>query len=328
MTSHPSPNVRVVQEPESGPAYTAAQQKVIEVIGKSGAAPVIPDGLSAELKAEIEAAIEPFVDLLPDGKSWENRFFLNKQSLTDVHGCEAYYLGGKADFEWNSANSRGTIVHKAIEVSINIRGGVFPADLVEESISRLSNDPNKNIGEFLVTLDEYSRAELIGECSSLFTRFLEGFPPIKRAWSPQTESSIGVDLFSKRVRIGGKVDLSLGRPPDKVIIDLKTGAQFGAHRDDLRLYALLDLLTVGAAPRKVASFYIDSASIEAEDITEGTLRAAARRLADGLTKALEVKYAGRAPEVRAGNNCRWCTLVTECEAGQQYLAQREADEGW
>ena len=317
-----------MQEPDPGPVYTAAQQKVIDVIGKTGPAPAIPTGLAAELRAEIDAAIAPFTDLLPDGKSWENRFFLNKQSLTDVHSCEAYYLGGKADFEWNSANSRGTIVHKAIEVSINIRGGVAPTDLVEESISRLSNDPNKNIGEFLVTLDEYGRAELIGECSSLFTRFLEGFPPIKRTWSPQTESAIGIDLVDKRVRIGGKVDLSLGRPPDKVIIDLKTGAQFGAHRDDLRLYALIDLLTVGNAPRKVASFYIDSVSIEAEDITEGTLRAAARRLADGLTKALEIKFAGRAPEVRAGSNCRWCTLVSECQAGQQYLAQREADEGW
>ncbi|MFM8650528.1 MAG: PD-(D/E)XK nuclease family protein [Actinomycetota bacterium] len=317
-----------MQEPDPGPVYTAAQQKVIDVIGKTGPAPAIPTGLAAELRAEIDAAIAPFTDLLPDGKSWENRFFLNKQSLTDVHSCEAYYLGGKADFEWNSANSRGTIVHKAIEVSINIRGGVAPTDLVEESISRLSNDPNKNIGEFLVTLDEYGRAELIGECSSLFTRFLEGFPPIKRAWSPQTESAIGIDLVDKRVRIGGKVDLSLGRPPDKVIIDLKTGAQFGAHRDDLRLYALIDLLTVGNAPRKVASFYIDSVSIEAEDITEGTLRAAARRLADGLTKALEIKYAGRAPEVRAGSNCRWCTLVSECQAGQQNLARREADEGW
>ncbi|MFM8945830.1 MAG: hypothetical protein ACKOJC_03845, partial [Actinomycetota bacterium] len=74
-----------MQEPDPGPVYTAAQQKVIDVIGKTGPAPAIPTGLAAELRAEIEAAIAPFTDLLPDGKSWENRFFLNKQSLTDVH---------------------------------------------------------------------------------------------------------------------------------------------------------------------------------------------------------------------------------------------------
>lgn len=326
MPSHPRPSVRHVETPEA--AYNAAQQRVIDVIGRTGERAHLPADLADELKSELESAVAPYEALLPDGKSWENRFFLNKQALSNVHSCESYYLAGTGDFEWTVANSRGVIVHKAIEVSINIRGFVAPTDLIEESVSRLSNDDGKSIGDFLVTLDEFGRAELIGECSSLLTRFLEGFPPIKRMWSPQVESAITLDLCKHRIRVNGKVDLTLGRPPDKVIIDLKTGRTFGSHRDDLRLYALVDFLALGQAPRKVASYYIDSATIDAEDITEGALRTANRRLADGLVRAIEVKLAGRSPEVRPGGNCRWCALLDSCEAGRAHLAQRDEDDGW
>lgn len=312
------------------PVYTPAQERVIATIGKdpSPTSAPLPPGLADELRADLEAALVPFHDVLPDGKSYENRFFLNKQALTDVHSCEAYFVDGRGDFEWNLANSRGTIVHKAIEVSIHTRGTINPTDLVEESISRLSNDANKSIADFLVTLDEFGRAELIGDCSSLLTRFLEGFPPVKKQWYPQVESSLTLNLAKGRVRVSGKIDLALGRPPDKVIIDLKTGSAFGAHRDDLRLYALIDLLTVGTAPRKVASFYIDSAEIHPEDITEGTLRSAAKRLEAGLVRAIQLRLTTTDAVRRPGSNCRWCTLLDTCEAGQAYQAQREEDEGW
>lgn len=313
---------------EPTPEYTPAQQRVIDVIGRGAGRTDLDESLAGELRAELDAALAPVAHLLPDGKSYEKRFFLNKTALTNVHSCEAYYLGGQGEFEWNIANSRGTIVHKAIEVSAHARGDVFPADLVEETISRLSNDSTKSIGEFLVTLDEFGRAELMSECTTLLTRFFEGFPPIKKQWYPQAEATITLNLAANRVRVQGKVDLSLGRPHDKVIIDLKTGQSFGAHRDDLRLYALIDLLAVGIAPRKVASFYIDSAEIHAEDITEGTLRAAGKRLADGLVRAIELKLGSVEPARRPGNNCRWCVLVDSCQEGQAFNAQRAEDEGW
>ncbi len=311
------------------PVYTPAQERVIAAIGKdpNPHSSPLPTDLADELRADLEAALAPFHDVLPDGKSYENRFFINKQALTDVHSCEAYYVDGRGDFEWNLANSRGTIVHKAIEVSIHTRGTINPTDLIEESISRLSNDANKSIADFLVTLDEFSRAELIGDCASLLTRYLEGFPAIKRQWYPQVESALTVNLAKGRVRVSGKVDLALGRPPDKVILDLKTGSAFGAHRDDLRLYALLDLLSIGQPPRKVASFYIDSAEIHPEDITEGALRSAAKRLEVGLVRAIQLKITKAEAIRRPGSNCRWCVHLDTCQPGQAYMAQRE-EEGW
>jgi hypothetical protein len=266
--------------------------------------------------------------LLPDIATYENRFYLSKQSLTNALSCEGFFLDGQGPFEWTNANCKGTIVHKAIEVSINLRHPMPPTDLVEESISRLSNDAGKSISEFLITLDEFARAELVGECSALFTRFTECFPPIKSSWIPQVESSLALNLSNNRIRIGGKVDLALGRPPDKVIIDLKTGRWSPAHYDDLRLYALIDFLAIGNAPRKVASYYLDTAEVHQEDISEAVLRSTARRLQDGLVRAIELKLGKADPVLRPAAHCNWCAKSNDCSAGLEYLAKKHEEDGW
>ncbi len=308
--------------------YNPAQQRVIDLLGRTEERVEVDPSLAGTIRSDLEEALEPFADVLPDGTTYETRFFFNKQALTNVHSCEAYFLDGSGAFEWNLANCRGTVVHKAIEVSINLRHPTPPTDLIEESIERLSNDSAKSIAPFLATLDEFSRAELIGDCSALFTRFTECFPPIKRSWIPAVETPVALNLKNGRIRISGKVDLALGRPPDKVIIDLKTGRATGSHYDDLRLYALVDFLALGMAPRKVASYYLDSAEIHHEDITEGTLLSAARRLQDGLVRAIELKYAQATPTRRPSGICTWCTLNSECDVGIAYLERRREDEGW
>lgn len=308
--------------------YTPAQQRVIDLLGRSDERPQLPDGLANELRAELEDALKPFIAVLPDGRSYETRFNLNKRGLSDVLSCEKYFVDGMGPFEWNTANARGTIVHKAVEVSVNLRHPTPPADLIEEAIERLANETTKTISDFLTTLDEFGRAELVGVCTAQFTRFTENFPPIKRAWVPQVESTIALSLAGGRVRVSGKLDIALGRPPDKVIIDLKTGGRDLSHTDDLRLYALIDLLSIGAAPRKVASYYLEDSVIDQEDITEAALRATTRRLRDGLVRAIELKINGSEPVLRPGGKCRWCLHNTECQAGLQYLAEVAEREGW
>ena len=308
--------------------YTPAQQRVIDLLGRSDERPQLPDGLADELRAELEDALKPFIAVLPDGRSYETRFNLNKRGLSDVLSCEKYFVDGMGPFEWTAAIAKGTIVHKAVEVSVNLRHPTPPADLIEEAIERLANETTKTISDFLTTLDEFGRAELVGICTAQFTRFTENFPPIKRAWVPQVESTIALSLAGGRVRVSGKLDIALGRPPDKVIIDLKTGGRDLSHTDDLRLYALIDLLSIGAAPRKVASYYLEDSVIDQEDVTEAALRATTRRLRDGLVRAIELKINGSEPVLRPGGKCRWCLHNTECQAGLQYLAEVAEREGW
>ena len=184
-------------------SYNPAQQKVIDMLGKAEPRPDVPPSLADEIRADLEQALLPVAHLLPDIATYENRFYLSKQSLTNALSCEGFFLDGQGPFEWTNANCKGTIVHKAIEVSINLRHPMPPTDLIEESISRLSNDAGKSISEFLITLDEFARAELVGECSALFTRFTECFPPIKSSWIPQVESSLALNLSNNRIRVGG-----------------------------------------------------------------------------------------------------------------------------
>ena len=308
--------------------YNPAQQKVIDMLGKAEVRPDIPPSLADEIRADLEQALLPVAHLLPDIATYENRFYLSKQSLTNALSCEGFFLDGQGPFEWTNANCKGTIVHKAIEVSINLRHPMPPTDLIEESISRLGNDAGKSISEFLITLGEFARAELVGECSALFTRFTECFPPIKSSWIPQVESSLALNLSNNRIRIGGKVDLALGRPPDKVIIDLKTGRWSPAHYDDLRLYALIDFLAIGNAPRKVASYYLDTAEVHQEDISEAVLRSTARRLQDGLVRAIELKLGKADPVLRPAAHCNWCAKSNDCSAGLEYLAKKHEEDGW
>jgi hypothetical protein len=130
------------------------------------------------------------------------------------------------------------------------------------------------------------------------------------------------------VRISGKLDIALGKPPDKVILDIKTGGRDHSHTEDLRLYALIDLLSIGHAPRKVASYYIEDSVIDQEDINEASLRSTTRRLRDGLVRAIELKIGKVEPVLRPGNKCRWCLHNNDCQAGLDFMAELAERDGW
>jgi hypothetical protein len=124
----------------------------------------------------------------------------------------------------------------------------------------------------------------------------------------------------------GKVDLLLGRTrgneAGKVIIDLKTGRFHASHLDDLRFYALVETLRLGVPPRLVAGYYLDDASARPEAVTEGSLRAALARTADGVTAIVELRHGERAPGRRPGPPCWWCPIAADCEPGQAWLHDR------
>ena len=134
--------------------------------------------------------------------------------------------------------------------------------------------------------------------------FQECFPPLEPRWRPVTETGIRVELFDGLVRLTGRVDLTLGHPagdlPRKVIIDLKTGLPAGYHRDDLRFYALLETVRMGVPPRALATYYLDAARVEVEEVTPAVLEAALARTIDGTRKLIEVLRAQRAAMVSPG----------------------------
>jgi len=132
-----------------------------------------------------------------------------------------------------------------------------------------------------------------------------------------------VELADGRVRLRGKVDLTLGTPKGtqagKVVIDLKTGVPQPAHRDDLRFYALLDAIRIGVPPRLVASFYLDLGEARTEPVTEAILEATVARTVDGARRAAALRAGTAAPVHRPGWSCRWCIVRRDCEPGRAWL---------
>jgi len=257
----------------------------------------------------------------------ENPLRINKNGLSTVHGCEKFHVEQKRQpFAWNVNTVRGTIVHKAVELLLNWRGPVTPADVVDEAIASIADNPRESASDFLDQLPAAQMAELRGAVMSAVTNFVDCFPPLKRQWRPLVEYSVLYDLFDKSVQFNTRMDLVIGQPGRRVLIDLKTGRVTPTHRDDLRYYALIETLRTRQAPRLLASYALDSARLDEEEVSEGVLQAAVRRTAAGAIAIAELQLKSREPRVRPGMQCRWCPVAGECAEGQRHLREMAGGE--
>ena len=336
--SHPLPTVGPVElvpdpepEPEAEPAegLSPAQRDVLQVLGaRPHERPEFDPRLRDELREELEDRLTPLVAHLPDAKD----LWLGKRQLETVHGCEGRYLAEEAEeFAWTPRTAKGTVAHKAVELSVHWRGDPAPGDLVDEALARLISGTDR-IGPYLGGLTEGERAELRSGAVETTTMFLECFPPLEARWRPVTESRQRIDLCHDRIVLSGKVDLTVGRAhglrAGKVLLDLKTGAFSPTHREDLRFYALLETLRLGTPPRLVASYYLDGARLQEEQVTEDLLRSALERVVRGAEAVVELRFLDREPVLKPGPPCGWCPAKGTCEPGIRWHEHRDAEDGW
>ncbi|MEO6123691.1 MAG: PD-(D/E)XK nuclease family protein, partial [Ilumatobacteraceae bacterium] len=203
----------------------------------------------------------------------------------------------------------------------NWRGEPAPAELVDEAIGRLV-DEEKGLSEWLGGLGEGELADLRSMATDDVTKFMECFPPLDPRSRPVTESATQWPVDGP-ITMRGRADLTMGKPVEresrKLIVDLKTGRVVARHREDLRFYALVETLSRQVPPRKLASFYLDSAEPIVEDVTENLLRSTLRRTLDGIHAVIELQVEGRPPKKSTGASCRWCTIAADCPEGTAYL---------
>jgi hypothetical protein len=307
-----------------------AQAEVLAALGaRPHERPEFDPRLRAELREGIQRSLAPVAERVPDGQT----LWVSKHLLSSVHGCEGLFLAqDEEEFAWTPQTARGTVAHKAIELSVSWRGDPSAGELVDEALARLiaSND---RIGDYLGALGEGERAELHGEASERVNMFLECFPRLEARWRPVAESRLRADLNDDKIVLSGKVDLTVGRAEGvragKVLIDLKTGGFAPSHRDDLRFYALIETLRLGVPPRLLASYYLDGGRLQEEVVSEDTLAVAFERTVAGADAAVALRHEGREPVLRPGAPCRWCPKRSECDVGQRYLEERaDEDGGW
>ena len=311
--------------------YNPAQQAVVSLLGApKGDRPTFDAGLRGELRSLLEERLEPLVDTIKSDRFDDDILYLSKYMLTQALGCERKFMAELAEpFQWSIPTARGTVTHKAIELSVHWRGEASPLELVDEAMARLQN-ADKSIADYLERCDETERAELRADAGSAMTQFLECFPPLKPQWRPTTDSPIRAELHGGLVVLSGKPDLTLGQPEGavagKVIIDFKTGRFSPAHREDLRFYALLEALRI-LPPRLLATYYLDQGRFHPEEVTRDLLLSAAERVIDGAHRYVELASGHRLPAVAPGPACRWCPVQLDCDEGTEYLESAE-DAGW
>lgn len=271
--------------------------------------PEVADGL----RRDLEEALAPVAGGLDGDPLW-----VTKQALAQVHACEGHYRSEQEAFDWNPRTATGTVVHKALHLLISARGEVAPLDVVDHAIAAFDDDTRRSSpGTWLRQASELELAELRALANEAVVKYLECWPPLPARWVPRTETGLGADLCGGRVVLRGKVDLALGiaRGDEArvLIVDLKTGrSQPHRHLDDLRFYALVQTLRVGVPPFRVASYYLDTATFHAEDVTTELLETTARRTVDAVAKMARLLDHAAVPAITPGPTCRWCRVAAEC----------------
>jgi hypothetical protein len=249
-----------------------------------------------------------------------------------VHACEAHYLAESGQWGgWNVPAAAGEVTHRAIQLSVALAGHPTPTDLVDHAVSQLAADQAGSLGSFLAALPEPAVAELRAFASNGVATFLECWPPLPGSWWPRTELPVRAELCNGRVVLQGKIDLALGRAVGDearcLFVDLKTGARYPSHLDDLRFYALVQALRIGVPPFRVASYYLDSASFHAEDVSPDTLEIALRRTLDGARKIVELRSGQRPAAVTPCPRCRYCRARATCTGAEEWERRRQAEAG-
>jgi hypothetical protein len=286
---------------------TPVQQETLETLrGDPSDRPTFDRSLKTALQAELDLATEGI----------DGRLTIDKHRLTKVHQCEGRYVAVDL-FEWSPAAARGTIAHKAIELSVLGTNPMTPDALIRAVFDRIVSTPdNESLANYLREIGDAERAELRSESMNLLIGFLEMFPPLNPAWNPHTEATTAAITGGKQIVIRGKIDLKLGRPSgtqaSTVIVDMKTGNPSFSDLDDLRFYALLETLRTGVPPFQWANAYISAGRLEVERVTEAHLWTALRRLIDGIHKVARLELHEHVPLLTPGMGCRFCPARDDC----------------
>jgi hypothetical protein len=314
--ARPQPEVPALTGP---PPLTPVQQEVLDQLGSTHR-PRFRDDLRDHLHAELTEA------LAPSAAGLAEPLFVTKHKLALVHGCQTRFLAdGRQPFAWTPAAARGVVAHKAIELLVGWRGAPTPLDLVDEAIASLERDEFASVRTWLTALSEGERAELVAAANDKVAAFLDSFPPLDRRWRPVTEARVRADLCDDRIRLHGKIDLTLGyarngNEAGRVLVDLKTGGPQPGHVEDLRFYALLEALRSGVPPRLLVNYYLEAGRPRTEAVTEDLLWSAARRLVDGITTMVALVAGDRAATRVPSGGCRWCPVLADCDDGRRHLA--------
>lgn len=246
--------------------------------------------------------------------------WVTKRALNGIHGCERRYIDDEAEGfpGWSPSSARGTVVHRAIQLAPFLSTPRPPMDVVNLAIDRIIEDGgDRTPAEWLRAAPAGDLADLRADATAAVTKFEEAFPPLVAAWRPRVDVAIRHELHRGTITLSAQPDLALGKAEGHqarvLIVDLKTGLRYQNHADDVRFYALVETLRLGVPPFRIATFYLDTARWDGEEVTEDLLELAVRRTIDGVVKLAELRLREREAAIAPGPACGYCRLRNDCE---------------
>jgi hypothetical protein len=278
--------------------------------------PTFPADLPQRLRDRIEDAAR--------GLELTEVLWLGKERLTDLERCEGTFwskLSGEAPpFAHNRATAVGVVQHRAIEALVGAREPLDPHTAAVVAAQRTA-DKEDRFAEFWRACAPAEQDDIVMEVARRTALFEGSFPPLRelrRDLAPLAELPMKAELLGGSLVVSGKVDLCIGRPDQtqpmraqRLLIDLKTGGAYPEHAEDNRAYALLHTLRFGVPPYRVASFFLEGGTWQAEDVHEELLFHAADRVIATARSAAALR-AGREPVLTPGRWCAWCPRVDVC----------------
>jgi len=295
---------------------TDPQRRTLDQLIGTGERPVFPADLPQRLRDRIEEAVR--------GLDLADQLWLGKEKLNDLGKCEGTFLskllGEAPPFAHGRASATGVLQHRAIEVIVGAREPLDPHEAAELAAARIL-DKEERFAEYWQGIDATERDDLLMEVARRTLLFEGSFPPLRdlrKELTPATELSVRAELSGGALVVSGKLDLLLGAPDrlepmraTRLAIDLKTGGAYPDYVEDNRFYALVLALRFGVPPYRVASFFLEGGTWQAEDVTEEILFHAADRVVHAARTAAALQK-GRTPQLTAGPWCGWCPRAAVC----------------
>lgn len=295
---------------------TDPQRRTLEQLIGTGERPVFPSDLAQRLRDRIEEAAR--------GLELRDQLWLGKERVHDHTRCEgllqSQVLGEAPPFEHSPKTAGGVLAHKVVEVDMASRTPLEPLEAAEVAATRLAGREER-FAEHWSALSAPAQDEALMEAARRVTLLRGSFPPIRemrRELAPVSEMRVRAELLGGDLVISGQIDLVLGLPDPvepmratRLALDFKTGGARPEHVEDNRFYALLMVLRFGVPPYRVGSYFLESGTWQAEDVTEQTLLHAADRVI-GAARASSSLGNGRVAALTPGPWCGWCPRAEVC----------------
>ena len=294
------------------------QQKVVqELLGWETPRPAADTGLGPDLRAALEAATTAAARIVPRGR----RLTLAKATL-DSLDCDGRFIDRtETPFAYSPAMVRGQLAHSAITLDMAGRRARPAAEVVSEAWT-LFTAAGGAAASYVRGLEGVEADALRNGALQMMLEFRDVFPLLPEKVPVRAEPALAVSLHSGRISMFGRPDFLFGRVERghrrMLLLDLKTGRRsLERNRAELRFYALLATVKYGVAPFRAATFYLDEASWDAEDISAEALHATARAVGVRAHRAALLTFDRPADgdlRLVPGPACQWCTRAATCPA--------------